>query len=68
MIVKSDRVTVVGTDIDIVPEFLNCAVEKRLTWCKGEGMGGCGVQNPGVQAVQNLIKFSVLVVEKRSSS
>jgi hypothetical protein len=56
---------VVGGAIDIASKFLNCVMEKRLAWCKGEGVGGYEVQNPIVQGALNPIKLFVRVAEKR---
>jgi len=44
---------------------INLGTEKRLTWFKGEGMGGCVVQGPTVHPVLNPIKLLVRVAEKR---
>lgn len=39
-----------------------------MTWYKGEGTVGPGVQNPGVQVVLNPIELYVRVAERKSSS
>ena len=65
VVIEGNRVTVVEAAIDIVSKFLNCAMKKRLTWYKGEGMEGSVVPNPDVQVVLNLIKLCVRVAGKR---
>jgi hypothetical protein len=56
---------VVGAAINIASKFLNWVMEKRLAWCKEEGVVGYEVQNLIVQNALNPIKLSVRVAEKR---
>ena len=65
VVMEGDQVMGAEADIDNVSKFLNCVVKKRLRWYKGEGMGGCEVQNPDVQADLNPIKLCVRVAAKR---
>jgi hypothetical protein len=66
VVIKGDRVTVVaGTVIDSVLKFLNYAMEKRLAWYKGDGTGGCVVQNPDVQVALNPIKLYARAVGRK---
>jgi hypothetical protein len=57
-----------GIVIDPVSLYsINPIARERLKWCKGDSVGGCGVQNPDVQAALNPIKLPVQAAEKELS-